>query len=136
MVSPTITILTLTISICLWGECQNITISYIKFYFYRTFTKSFGAAGGYIAGSKALIDHLRTQSHSFSYATSMSPPIAQQVVSVFAALVKKEGLERIGQLARNTKYFRRKLKQMGFIVYGNDDSPVVPMLIYFPGKIV
>lgn len=102
----------------------------------RTFTKSFGAAGGYIAGSKALVDHLRTQSYSFSYATSMSPPIAQQVISVFSSLVQKEGLERIKQLARNTKYFRRKLKQMGFIVYGNDDSPVVPMLIYFPGKIV
>lgn len=107
-----------------------------KFEIFRTFTKSFGAAGGYIAGSKALIDHLRTESHSFSYATSMSPPIAQQVISVFTALVKTEGLERIRQLARNTKYFRRKLKQMGFIVYGNDDSPVVPMLIYFPGKIV
>lgn len=124
-----------------------------------TFTKSFGAAGGYIAGSKALVDHVRYHSHSFSYATAMSPPIAQQILSVFksimgvdgdsdgavasAALMRATtnanrctGQRRIAQLARNTQYFRRRLKQLGFIVYGNDDSPVVPMLIYFPGKIV
>ncbi|KAI1295515.1 Serine palmitoyltransferase 2 [Halotydeus destructor] len=105
-----------------------------------TFTKSFGAAGGYIAGTKALIDHLRYHSHSFSYATSMSPPVTEQVISVFESLMgenrENDGLKRIAQLARNTQYFRRKLKQLGFIVYGNNDSPVVPMLIYFPGKIV
>lgn len=46
-----------------------------------TFTKSFGAAGGYIAGDKAVIDHLRVKNHAFSYAESMSPPIIQQVSS-------------------------------------------------------
>lgn len=59
--------------------------------FNRTFTKSFGAAGGYIAGSKALIDHIRVHSHSFSYATSMSPPVAQQIVSVFHTLLGSGG---------------------------------------------
>uniref|UniRef100_A0A8B9X3D5 serine C-palmitoyltransferase n=1 Tax=Bos mutus grunniens TaxID=30521 RepID=A0A8B9X3D5_BOSMU len=38
-----------------------------------TFTKSFGAAGGYIAGRKDLVDYLRTHSHSAAYGTSMSP---------------------------------------------------------------
>ncbi|RWS13651.1 serine palmitoyltransferase 2-like protein [Dinothrombium tinctorium] len=46
------------------------------------------------------------------------------------------GKRRIDRLARNTIYFRQKLKQKGFIVYGNDHSPVVPMMIYFPSKIV
>ncbi|GAA5799717.1 serine palmitoyltransferase component [Helicostylum pulchrum] len=44
-----------------------------------TFTKSFGAAGGYIAGDKNVIDHLRVKNHAFSYAETMSPPIIQQV---------------------------------------------------------
>jgi len=56
-----------------------------------TFTKSFGAAGGYIAGSKALVDHVRYHSHSFSYATVMSPPVVQQVTSVFESLMGVNG---------------------------------------------
>ena len=42
------------------------------------------------------------------------------------------GRDRIERLHRNTRYFRLKLKQMGFIVYGSDDSPVVPVMIYTP----
>ena len=33
------------------------------------------------------------------------------------------------------RYFRRRLKEMKFILYGNEDSPVVPILIYMPGKL-
>ena len=39
------------------------------------------------------------------------------------------------QLARNTRYFRRRLNQIGVIIYGNEDSPVVPMLVYLFSKI-
>lgn len=44
-----------------------------------TFTKSFGAAGGYIAGDKAVMDHLRLKNHAFIYAESMSTAVVQQV---------------------------------------------------------
>ena len=45
------------------------------------------------------------------------------------------GQRRLLQLSRNSRYFRQKLRQLGFIVYGNDDSPVVPVLIFMPAKI-
>jgi len=45
------------------------------------------------------------------------------------------GQKRICQLADNTRYFRRKLVDMGFIVYGNQNSPVVPMLLYLPARV-
>jgi serine palmitoyltransferase len=45
------------------------------------------------------------------------------------------GQKRIAQLADNTRYFRQKLVDMGFIVYGNKYSPVVPMLIYMPARV-
>jgi serine palmitoyltransferase len=41
----------------------------------------------------------------------------------------------VQQLAENTRYFRRRLKEMGFIIYGNEDSPVVPLMLYMPAKI-
>ncbi|XP_005795269.1 serine palmitoyltransferase 3 [Xiphophorus maculatus] len=105
-----------------------------------TFTKSFGAAGGYIAGRKELVEYLRSHSHSAVYASAMSPAITEQVMRAMKCIMGKdgttEGIRRIRQLAENTRYFRAKLKDMGFIIYGDDDSPVVPVLLYMPGKVV
>ncbi|XP_029903296.1 serine palmitoyltransferase 2b [Myripristis murdjan] len=104
-----------------------------------TFTKSFGAAGGYIGGKRELIDYLRNHSHSALYATSMSPPVAQQIITSMKTIMGEDGTtlgaDRLRQLSENTTYFRRKLRDMGFIIYGNDDSPVVPMMLYMPAKI-
>uniref|UniRef100_A0AAY4DZN0 serine C-palmitoyltransferase n=1 Tax=Denticeps clupeoides TaxID=299321 RepID=A0AAY4DZN0_9TELE len=104
-----------------------------------TFTKSFGAAGGYIGGKKELVDYLRTHSHSAVYATSMSPPVAQQIIASMKCIMGEDGTnlgrERLQQLSENTTYFRRRLHEMGFIIYGNEDSPVVPMMLYMPAKI-
>ncbi|KAG7259298.1 LOW QUALITY PROTEIN: hypothetical protein CRUP_026665 [Coryphaenoides rupestris] len=104
-----------------------------------TFTKSFGAAGGYIGGKKELIQFLRGHSHSALYATSMPPPVAQQIITSMKTIMGEDGTtlgaERLKQLSENTTYFRRKLRAMGFIIYGNDDSPVVPMMLYMPAKI-
>ncbi|KAI8619557.1 pyridoxal phosphate-dependent transferase [Chytriomyces sp. MP71] len=103
-----------------------------------TFTKSFGAAGGYLAASKAVIDHMRLTSHSNVYAESITPPILQQIITSMRIIMGEEhgadGRRRIQQLARNSKYFCSELKRMGFIVYGKD-SPVIPLLLCHPAKI-
>lgn len=90
----------------------------------------------------------------------MSPPVAEQIISVLNVLLdqspESEGLllmkekkrkvhqnlflinigrRRINQLAWNTRYFRQRLTKMGFIVYGHPHSPVVPALLYSPSKI-
>uniref|UniRef100_A0A8C6WJJ9 serine C-palmitoyltransferase n=1 Tax=Neogobius melanostomus TaxID=47308 RepID=A0A8C6WJJ9_9GOBI len=105
-----------------------------------TFTKSFGACGGYIAGKKVLVDYIRRHSHSAIYATAMSPPVTEQVIRAMKCIMGQdggdEGIRRVRQLAENTRYFRARLKEMGFIIYGNDDSPVVPILLYMPAKVV
>lgn len=105
-----------------------------------TFTKSFGAVGGYIGGSKRLINHLRLRSHSAIYSSTMAPSIVQQVISSMNTILgrdnSRDGIKRINQLKWNTRYFRRRLQEMGFIVYGNKDSPVVPMVTFSPAKVV
>ena len=101
-----------------------------------TFTKSFGAAGGYIAGSKRLIDYLRVKSHASCYAATMSPTVARQIIGVIDSIIgdenpsRNEGLQRIKKLRENTIYFRSKLKERGLIVIGNYDSPIVTMIVY------
>uniref|UniRef100_A0A8K9X290 serine C-palmitoyltransferase n=1 Tax=Oncorhynchus mykiss TaxID=8022 RepID=A0A8K9X290_ONCMY len=104
-----------------------------------TFTKSFGAAGGYIGGRKELLEYLRSHSHSAVYAASMSPPVVEQIIASMKCIMGEDGTtlgrDRVQQLAENTLYFRRRLTEMGFIIYGNNDSPVVPMMLYMPAKI-
>ncbi|KJE89979.1 serine palmitoyltransferase [Capsaspora owczarzaki ATCC 30864] len=104
-----------------------------------TFTKSFGSAGGYCAGSKEIINHMRTHAHSSFHATSMSAPVAQQIISSMTVIMGRDGTDdgqrRIAQLADNARFFRTELKKMGFIVYGNDASPIVPLMIFQASKI-
>lgn len=50
-----------------------------------TFTKSFGSCGGYIAGSRDLVEHIRRSSPGTLYAAAMSPPAAQQALSALKA---------------------------------------------------
>jgi serine palmitoyltransferase len=103
-----------------------------------TFTKSFGSAGGYIAGTKELINYLRINSHAACYASSMSPPVTAQILKTLQIIMGNDGSvdgqARIKQIAENTRYFRQNLVKMGFIVYGNDDSPVVPVMLYMISK--
>ncbi|CAK1584067.1 unnamed protein product [Parnassius mnemosyne] len=95
-----------------------------------TFTKSFGAAGGYIAGSAKLIRWIRAHGHAHTYAHAMSPPMAAQVLAAMRALCTPHGLLRVRKLRDNTHYFRRRLREMGVVTYGHRDSPVVPMMVY------
>lgn len=105
-----------------------------------TFTKSFGSSGGYLAGSRRLIDYLRACSHSAVYGGSMPAPVTQQIISAMRVIMGREipgeGQRRIQQLAANTRYFRARLHEMHLIVYGNRDSPVVPVIISMPAKLV
>lgn len=105
-----------------------------------TFTKSFGAAGGYIAGKKEIIDRLRIEQHSATYSETVSFPVLQQIYTSMAIIMGNicgdEGRTRIQILARNARYFSDSLKKMGFIVYGDPGSPVVPLLLFQPSKIL
>lgn len=104
-----------------------------------TFTKSFGSMGGYIAGSKETLDYIRAHNHVSCYASTMSPPVAMQILTSMRIIMGlengDEGVTRISKLAHNTRYFRRKLNRLGLIVYGHRDSPVVPMLVFFFSKV-
>jgi serine palmitoyltransferase len=85
----------------------------------------------------------------------MSAPIVYQIISALNIIMGRDGTnegkifdlginenymsiigqKRIQKLACNVRYFRRQLVDMGFIVYGNNNSPVVPVMIFMPAKI-
>ncbi|CAG8003552.1 unnamed protein product [Penicillium salamii] len=103
-----------------------------------TLTKSFGANGGYIAADKVMIDQLRATNPGVFYGESPAPAILMQISSalriISGELVPGQGEERLQRLAFNSRYLRLGLKRLGFIVYGHDDSPIVPVLLFNPAK--
>ena len=100
-----------------------------------TFTKSFGAVGGYVAGKRTLVDYVRIYGHSDSYCEALPIPICQQIISSIDVINSQDGQKRIQQLHLNSIYYRNELKKLGFLVYGNSDSPVIPILLCNPAKI-
>ncbi|CAG8445291.1 1112_t:CDS:2 [Funneliformis mosseae] len=104
-----------------------------------TFTKSFGAAGGYIAASQDIIDHLKLTNHASIYAESMTPIVLQQVYTSMTIIMGEDGTsqgqERLERLAFNARYLSTNLRRLGFIIYGDRDSPIIPLLLFNPAKI-
>ncbi|KAM9915413.1 hypothetical protein OXX80_014060, partial [Metschnikowia pulcherrima] len=103
-----------------------------------TLTKSFGATGGYIAGDKWILDKLRLSYLNNSFGEGVPPPVLEQIISslkiIDGTINPGEGEERLKRIAFNSRYLRLGLKKLGFIVYGADDSPVIPLLLYLPAK--
>lgn len=103
-----------------------------------TLTKSFGANGGYVSGDKAIIDKLRVTNAGTVYGESPTPAVLSQIIVALriinGELVPGQGEERLQRIAFNSRYLRLGLKRLGFIVYGHDDSPIIPVLLYHPAK--
>ena len=104
-----------------------------------TFTKGFSSAGGYISGSTNLINRIRLYNHSSVYAEAMSVPVLALIYSSMKVIMGEDnttdGRRRINNLAAVTKRFRAGLKEMGFVILGDEASCVVPLLIYHPVKV-
>ncbi|KAL3451235.1 pyridoxal phosphate-dependent transferase [Aspergillus insuetus] len=105
-----------------------------------TFTKSFGANGGYVAASKEIIDKLRCTNAGQVYGEAPALPILAQISSSLRLAADEDpqhagkGKERLQRLTFNSRYLRLGLKRLGFIVYGHNDSPIVPLMLYHPPR--
>jgi serine palmitoyltransferase len=103
-----------------------------------TLTKSFGANGGYIAADKHIIEKLRCTNVSAQLGESPSPCVLMQILAslklITGELCPGQGEERLQRIAFNSRYLRLGLKRLGYIVYGHDDSPIIPVMLYHPAK--
>jgi serine palmitoyltransferase len=103
-----------------------------------TLTKSFGANGGYIAAEKHIIDKLRATNASTIFGEAPAPSVLMQILAslklINGDICPGQGEERLRRIAFNSRYLRLGLKRLGMIVTGHDDSPIIPVLLYNPGK--
>lgn len=100
-----------------------------------TFTKSFGSSGGYIAGSRKLVEFLRFYSDFSLFGEQVAPSVAKQTLEALRIMKSPKGKQIAQNLHENTIYFREKLNELGYVVFGDKCSPVVPLMIFNPGKI-
>lgn len=104
-----------------------------------TFTKSFGAVGGYVASSRTLIQYLRHRSVGALYGSAMSPPCAAHILWTLRQITGLDGsdigMHKIDQLRNNSIFFREQLAKMHVQTLGDWDSPVIPIMLYNPAKI-
>ncbi|MBN1621224.1 MAG: 8-amino-7-oxononanoate synthase [Endomicrobiales bacterium] len=91
-----------------------------------TLSKAFGSQGGFVCGSKELINFLINKSRSFIYTTALSPVSA--ACSIEALKIIKDEPERRIRLLDMSKNLRLKLNELGFDTL-NSESQIVPLLV-------
>lgn len=101
-----------------------------------TFTKSFASVGGYIAGSARLIERIRASVLHYNYYALMPALACQQTYNALSEICSSTHNQRIRQIRENSIYFRETLKRLGFTVFGDRDSPVIPLVFYNPAKML
>ena len=91
-----------------------------------TLSKAIGAMGGYVCGSRDLIEWLYHRGRPFLFSTSHPPSVAASCQAAFGLLDSPEGEKLIKKLWANTKFFKRRLKELGFST-GASETPITPI---------
>jgi len=90
-----------------------------------TLSKAIGALGGYVAGTKSLIEFLYHRARPFLFSTSHPPSVTATCIAALDVLESEpEWMER---LWANTRFFKAGLQSLGFKT-GLSESPITPVI--------
>src|SRR5204863_3683930 len=96
-----------------------------------TLSKAIGALGGYVCGSRDLIDFLYHRARPFLFSTSHPPSVAATCIAAFEVLENEP--ELIEKLWENTRYFKKELGTLGFNIGGKNtpasETPITPIIV-------
>src|SRR5437879_8154060 len=96
-----------------------------------TLSKAIGALGGYVCGSRDLIDFLDHSARPFLFSTSHPPSVAATCIAAFEVLENEP--ERIEKLWENTRFWKKELCLLGFDIGGRttpaSETPITPIII-------
>ena len=90
-----------------------------------TLSKAVGALGGYVAGTRALIEFLYHRARPFLFSTSHPPAVAAACIAAIDVLLEEP--EIIDRLWENTRFFKGGLEALGFNT-GVSESPITPVI--------
>lgn len=92
-----------------------------------TLSKSLASAGGYIAGSKALVEILRTYAPGFFYSVGLAPAAAAS--ALMALKIMQREPQRVALLRRNGLLFLQKAREKGINTGLSEGYAVVPVIV-------
>ena len=96
-----------------------------------TLSKAIGALGGYVCGSRDLIEFLYHRARPFLFSTSHPPSVAATCIAAFDILENEP--ERIDRLWANTDWFKQQLQTAGFDIGGRStpasETPIIPLIL-------
>jgi len=93
---------------------------------YGTFSKAFGALGGFVAGPVETLDYLRYYAHSYAYSCALPPVIVGAVLESLEIVTNEPQLR--AALWENANYFRTQLNSLG-IDTGASTSYIMPLIV-------
>src|SRR3984893_5556802 len=93
-----------------------------------TLSKAIGSIGGYVCGSRDLIDFLYQRARPFLFSTSHPPSVTATCQAAFTLLDSESGDRLIKKLWSNTKFFKRELRKLGFNT-GKSETPITPIMV-------
>lgn len=91
-----------------------------------TLSKAVGVVGGYVAGSRDLIDWLKLRSRPFLFSTALPPGVVAACIEAIDILQNSRELQT--RLWDNAAYMQRGLKKLGFSI-GGTETPITPCII-------
>ncbi len=91
-----------------------------------TLSKALGTLGGYVAGTRALVDFLQRRARPFLFSTSHPPAVAAACIAALDILETEPDL--IDRLWENTRFFKDGLVALGFDT-GSSQSPITPVIV-------
>jgi glycine C-acetyltransferase len=91
-----------------------------------TLSKAIGVLGGYVAGSRALVDFLYHRARPFLFSTSHPPAVAAACIAAIDVLLEEPQI--IDRLWDNTRFFKAGLVGLGFNT-GLSESPITPVIV-------
>ena len=92
-----------------------------------TLSKSFGSCGGYIAGTKELVEYLKYTSPGFVYSVGLSP--ANAAAALAALRLLEDEPERVARVQHNSRFFLQEARKRGLDTGLGNNTPVVPVII-------
>jgi glycine C-acetyltransferase len=93
-----------------------------------TLSKALGAMGGYIAGSKTLIEFLIQKARPWLLSTAHPPAVVAAAIAAVEILESPEGEQLVKKLWENANYFKRELQKLGFD-NGASETPITPVIV-------
>jgi glycine C-acetyltransferase len=91
-----------------------------------TLSKAIGVVGGYVAGSKDLIDWLKVRARPFLFSTANTPGDAAACIEAINILSESD--ELVKKVWENGNYLKKGLKELGFDI-GHSETPITPCII-------